>query len=133
LSFAGEQRDYVRQVAEKLESSGLKVFYDEFFESQLWGKNLSEYLHNVYYSQSDYCIMFISNEYISKMWPSFEGKCANAMDLEEFGKYILPVVFEGAQMPGMDPDKRYLNASKYTPLQIAEIFIKRFAENQQNQ
>jgi hypothetical protein len=131
LSFAGEQRDFVRQVAERLENQGLKVFYDEFFESQLWGRNLPEYLHDVYYSRSDYCIMFISNDYISKMWPSFEGKCANARDIEEFGNYILPVVFEGAKMPGMDPEKKYLSASKYSPIQIAEIFIKRFDEDQQ--
>lgn len=131
LSFAGEQRGYVRQVAERLESQGIKVFYDEFFESQLWGRNLPEYLKEVYYSKSDYCIMFISKDYISKMWPTYEGKCANARDLEEFGNYILPVVFEGTKMPGLDPGKKYLNASKYTPQQVADIFIKRFEEDQQ--
>ena len=131
LSFAGEQRDYVRQVAERLEGQGIKVFYDEFFESQLWGRNLPNYLKEVYYSKSDYCIMFISKDYTSKMWPAYEGKCANARDLEMFGDYILPVVFEGAKMPGLDPGKKYLNASKYTPQQIADIFIKRFEEDQQ--
>jgi hypothetical protein len=65
------------------------------------------------------------------MWPAYEGKCANARDLEEFGDYILPVVFEGAKMPGLDPGKKYLSASKYTPQQIADIFIKRFEEDQQ--
>lgn len=75
--------------------------------------------------------MFISNDYISKMWPSFEGKCANARDLEEFGDYILPVVFEGARMPGIDPSKKYLSASKHSPQQIADIFIKRLEEDQQ--
>lgn len=130
LSFAGEQREYVRQVAERLESQGIKVFYDEFFESQLWGRNLLDYLKEVYYSKSDYCIMFISKEYTSKMWPTFEGKCANAKDLEEFGDYILPVEFEGTKMPGLDPGKKYLSASKYTPQQVADIFIKRFEEDQ---
>jgi hypothetical protein len=62
LSFAGEQRNYVRQVAERLEGQGIKVFYDEFFESQLWGRNLPNYLKEVYYSKSNYCIMFISKD-----------------------------------------------------------------------
>ena len=130
LSFAGEQRDYVRQVAERLEGQGIKVFYDEFFESQLWGRNLPNYLKDVYYSKSNYCIIFISDDYTSKMWPVYEGKCANARDLEEFGDYILPVVFEGAKMPGLDPGKKYLSASKHTPQQIADIFVKRFEEDQ---
>jgi hypothetical protein len=94
------------------------------------GKESLEYLREVYYSKSDYCIMFISKEYISKMWPAFEGKCANARDLEEFGNYILPVIFEGTKMLGLDPGKKYLSASKYTPLQVADIFIKRFEEDQ---
>jgi hypothetical protein len=39
LSFAGEQRDYVREVAKVLaEEYGLKVFFDEFEEDKLWGK-----------------------------------------------------------------------------------------------
>lgn len=130
LSFAGEQRYYVKPVADYLQSQGIKVFYDEFYDSQLWGRNLPEYLKEVYYSKSNYCIMFISKEYISKMYPAFEGKYANARDLEEFGDYILPVVFEGTKMPGLDPGKKYLSASKYLPQQVAEIFIKRYEEDQ---
>jgi hypothetical protein len=38
LSFAGEDREYVGQVAKILESKGTKVFYDKFEEADLWGK-----------------------------------------------------------------------------------------------
>ena len=40
LSFAGEQPDYVRRVAEDIQYRVLRVFYDEIEEDQLWGKNL---------------------------------------------------------------------------------------------
>jgi len=40
LSFAGEDREYVEQVAILLKRFGVKVFYDKFEESNLWGKNL---------------------------------------------------------------------------------------------
>jgi len=40
LSFAGEDRGYVRSVAEGLKAKGVSVFYDEFEEVALWGENL---------------------------------------------------------------------------------------------
>lgn len=129
LSFAGEQREYVCEVAKILEQRGIKVFYDEFCESHLWGKNLVDYFKKVYYSRSKYCIMFISKEYISKMWPIHERKCATARDIEEFGEYILPVVFERVEVPGLDPAKKYLSAKKYTPKRIANMFIEKYEAN----
>ncbi|MEG2492469.1 MAG: hypothetical protein RSA67_08020, partial [Alistipes sp.] len=48
LSFAGEDRSYVDQVANTLKLKGVSVFYDKFEEANLWGKNLYEYLSDIY-------------------------------------------------------------------------------------
>ena len=40
LSFAGEDRDYVRQVAAGLDDRQVDVFFDEYEQVNLWGKNL---------------------------------------------------------------------------------------------
>ena len=40
LSFAGEDREYVEQVALFLKKKNIAVFYDYFEEVDLWGKNL---------------------------------------------------------------------------------------------
>lgn len=48
LSFAGEDRHYARQVAESLREKGIRVFYDEFEEANLWGKDLYQYLCDIY-------------------------------------------------------------------------------------
>ena len=53
LSFASENRDYVDQVANLLRDSGVKVFYDLFEEANLWGKNLYDYLSDIYINTSD--------------------------------------------------------------------------------
>jgi hypothetical protein len=45
LSFAGEDRAYVDQVASILRDEGVSIFYDKFEEVNLWGKNLYDYLH----------------------------------------------------------------------------------------
>ena len=38
LSFAGENRVYVEEVAQALRSAGVSVFYDKFEQAGLWGK-----------------------------------------------------------------------------------------------
>lgn len=129
LSFAGEQRDYVEKVAIILKRKGLDVFYDKFKQSHLWGKNLVEYFQKVYYSKSKFCIMFISRDYLRKMWPVHERKNATARDLEQFGEYILPVIFERVNVPGLDKHRGYLNAKKLTPEMIAQSFLEKFENN----
>ena len=53
LSFAGEDRPYVDQVANLLRDSDIKIFYDIFEESNLWGKNLYDYLSAVYQNKAE--------------------------------------------------------------------------------
>ena len=48
LSFAGEQRGYVEDVARALQSRGIIVFYDEFEKIALWGKHLAEEFQRIY-------------------------------------------------------------------------------------
>jgi len=38
LSFAGEDRVYVEKVAKYLKEKGIKVFYDDYEKTGLWGK-----------------------------------------------------------------------------------------------
>lgn len=48
LSFAGEQRDHASRVAEELKSRVVRVFYDLFEETELWGMNLYDHLTEIY-------------------------------------------------------------------------------------
>ena len=47
LSFAGEDRAYVEEVAQTLRTLGVSVFYDKFEEAELWGKDLKSHLHDI--------------------------------------------------------------------------------------
>ena len=47
LSFAGEDREYVDAVASHLQEAGVRVFYDRFEETKLWGKNLYDHLSDI--------------------------------------------------------------------------------------
>ena len=129
LSFAGEQREYVEEVANILASKGIKVFYDEFFKSHLWGKDLAVYLQEVYYSKSEWCIMFLSKQYVEKAWPTHERKSALARDVEVRGGYILPVKFDDIEIPGLQHTVSYQNAKAQSPQEIAQLFLEKLKKN----
>src|SRR5690349_13729629 len=90
LSFAGEDRAYVDQVANILRDRGIRVFYDLFEETDLWGKDLYARLTDVYQNRAKFTVMFISAAYGSKLWTNHERKAAQARAFQEAQEYILP-------------------------------------------
>jgi hypothetical protein len=100
LSFAGEQRPYLEQVAAGLKSHGVKVFYDSYERVTLWGKDLYTHLDDVYQNQARFVVLFGSAEYASKVWTKHELRSAQARALNEKGEYILPARFDDTKIPG---------------------------------
>ena len=101
LSFAGEDRDVAEKIAYALISLGLRVFYDKFERHVLLGKNLFDYLTEVYSSRSKFCLVLVSKSYVSKEWTNLERQSAQARSLTRSSEYILPVRIDGIAMPGM--------------------------------
>jgi len=60
LSFAGEQRDYVEDVAQHLAARSVGVFYDGFQQTWLWGRDGVEAFHEVFAETSNFVVMFVS-------------------------------------------------------------------------
>ncbi len=67
LSFAGEDREYVDQVAHDLKGKGISVFNDKFEEANLWSKNLYDYLRDISRNKALYTVMFISDDCNKKL------------------------------------------------------------------
>jgi hypothetical protein len=44
LSFADAERDFARAIHDLATANGLRIFLDEEFQHEIWGKNLVEYL-----------------------------------------------------------------------------------------
>lgn len=89
LSFAGENRTYAADVAERLRGQGVRVFYDQYEQAMLWGKNLYDHLEYVYRRAARYCVLFISEHYADKVWTNHERQSAQARALEENHEYVL--------------------------------------------
>lgn len=129
LSFAGEQREYVKKVSEYLTKLGIKHFYDNSEQVDLWGKNLAQYLDSIYFEQSKYFIPFISQEYIEKKWTKLELASALDRNMEfsrpDFQQYILPVKFEDIRVHGIVGSIGHIDACSVTPEKLAEIIYKK--------
>ena len=121
LSFAGEDRKYVEQVAQILIASDVALFYDNYEEASLWGKNLVEHLHKVYSGSGRYCVMFISAAYAEKVWPTHERRSAFEKAIESKEEYILPARFDDTEIPGLHKHIAYVDLRRKTPKELAKL------------
>jgi hypothetical protein len=130
LSFAGEDRDYVKKVAQVLSENGVKVFYDEFEEVDLWGKDLGIHFDFVYRKSARYCIPFISKHYKAKVWTNYEIRTAIARAIQSNEEYILPSRFDDTEIEGIRPTLGFIELTKYSPEQFASLIIKKLKKEQ---
>ena len=88
VSFAGEDRSTVEYIVKLLRHNGVRVFYDAWEQSELWGKDLYIYLDEIYRTAAQYCLIFVSENYIKKAWTKHELRSAQARAFEENSEYI---------------------------------------------
>lgn len=109
ISFAGEDRKIAESIAEKLKKEGVKVFYDKYETSTLWGKDLYEHLNDVYKNKAKYCLMIISYSYRNKQWTTHERKAAQARAFSQNKEYILPLKLDDTEIPGLNETIGYVD------------------------
>jgi hypothetical protein len=109
LSFAGEDRRYARALAELLRTAGFSVFYDEYEQATLWGRNLYTPLSDVYQNKARFCLMFISANYARKLWTKRERESAQARAFRESHEYILPLRLDDTALPGLEDTVGYID------------------------
>ena len=127
LSFAGAQRDYVKQVAEALKARGVRYFYDDEEQIGLWGKSLAEELPAIYGEQAAAVVVFVSAEYAARDWTRLERRAALARAVRERREYVLPARFDDTQLPGLLPDVSYVDLRIRTPQLFAAMIEAKLA------
>ncbi len=125
LSFAGEDREYVEEVASQARSRNIHVFYDKYEQVELWGKNLYKHLADVYQNQARFCVIFISENYARKLWTDHELSSAQARAFQEHEDYLLPVRFDDTEIPGVLRTIGYINGREVSPEKLADMIEQR--------
>lgn len=129
LSFAGENRDYVRGVAESLKAKGVRVFYDDFEKALLWGENLTERFVDVYMDSSRYVVLFISEHYRDKVWTRLERRAALARALTEDRAYVLPARFDDTEIEGLLPTVGYEDLREISPAEFSVLICHKIGHD----
>ena len=133
LSFAGEDREYVEEVASILRKMEIRVFYDKYEEVSLWGKDLYTHLREIYFERVEYVVMFLSSNFKDKLWTNHERESAQARAFTEKKEYILPARFDETQIPGILPTIGYIDLNNYSPAEFAEIIKQKIGPIQRQQ
>jgi len=127
LSFAGTEREYAETLATIVRDAGYAIFYDDFYQEHLWGKDLFVFFDEIYRKKSRFCVMFVSEQYRDRMWTNHERQSAQARVLEEKGaEYILPIQVGQIELPGLRPTVGYIRLSPRRSIQdIAQVLIRK--------
>jgi diphthamide synthase (EF-2-diphthine--ammonia ligase) len=126
ISFAASERPLAEQLATMLRRAGLEVFYDDFYADVLWGKDLVVSFDDVFRKDSRFCVVFVSKEYLVRMWTNHERQSAQARALaERTREYLLPVQVDNCELPGMPRTIGYLSLRKYSIEEIGALLLRK--------
>ncbi|HEC92701.1 MAG TPA: TIR domain-containing protein [Candidatus Atribacteria bacterium] len=112
ITFAGEDREIAKNLAETLRANDVKVFYDEFYKSDLWGKKLTKYFQDVYGPKTKFVVLLISKDYPVKDWTDFEFSIIRTEAKQRKTEFILPIKLDDTKMLGVHEDTGYLDYRK---------------------
>lgn len=127
FSFAGEQRPYVERVYNILNTRGIRVFYDGGQIASLWGRDLYQYLTDIYSGRARYCVVFLSQDYARKLWTRHELKAAQARAFKESEEYMLPARFDDTSIPGLLSTVGYVDLSQLSPEKFADLVVEKLS------
>ncbi len=101
------------------------MFYDEYAQAELWGKDLYVHLTKIYRDESKYCLMLLSESYAQKQWTSHERRAAQARAFAENREYILPLRIDDAQIDGVLDTTGYIDIRQSFTEKVVELLIEK--------
>lgn len=127
LSFCGDYREYVQDVAEVLSHAIGRdsVFYDKYYEAELARPNLDVYLSEIYAEQSEISAVFFSEGYVEKEWCGLEWRTMRESLKRKNGNDIMPLKFDDTDVEGLLSLDGYIDISTKKPFEVAHLILQR--------
>jgi hypothetical protein len=133
VSFAGQDRAVVEEFVNILASNHISVFYDSWEQAELWGKDLYQYLDMIYSQAAQYCVIFVSSNYVKKAWTKHELRSAQARAFQQNSEYILPIKLDETELPGLPGTVAYIDVRHTRIDEVAHLLLEKLnASNQPN-
>ncbi|MDV6340249.1 TIR domain-containing protein [Nitrosomonas sp. Is24] len=132
LSFPGEHRNFVSQVADVLaESLGKdKVFYDQWYTAELAQPDMDTLLQSFYHKHAELVVPFLCADYERKKWCGLEWRAIRDLIKQRQSKDIMPMRFDSAEITGFYSIDGYVDLNDLAPQRAAEMILERLRLNQ---
>lgn len=127
LSFPGEKREFILQVAEILSSLFGRegILYDDYFTAELARPDLDLYLSALYREHSELVVPFFSTGYEIKKWCKLEWRQMRDILFNLEGHQIMPFRFDDTTVSGTLSIDGYVQVGNRTPQEIAKLICER--------
>lgn len=131
LSFPGEHRTFVEQVAAALSSQIGKdrVLYDKYYEAEFARPNLDTHLQSLYHDDSELIAVFLCEDYEYKEWCGLEWRAIRDLIKKRQASSVMPFRFDMTEIPGLFSTDGYVWIDNRSPQEIATIILKRLEVN----
>ena len=135
LSFPGERRPFVEQVADELikRLAREKVFYDRNFEAELARPDMDAYLQAIYRQHAELVVVFLCAEYEAKTWCKLEWRAVRDTLGRKRADNVMPVRFDETHVDGLFAIDGYVNVGNRQPTEIADLIMQRLKLNREAQ
>lgn len=128
ISFAGPQRNLGRELAEALVAKGCRVFFDEHFEHEMLGRDGADYLNDIFFRQSHFCVALISQSYQERAWTQLERRAAQARELETGPGFLLPVIVDGSRPDWLLPTRIHFDLQQRSMSDLIGLLERKMRE-----
>lgn len=129
LSFPGEERELVKQIAGELE--GLlgpdRCFYDRNYAGQLARPGMDVLLQGIYRERAKLVIVFISGHYQTKDWCGVEFRAIRDIINRRESERVMYIKTGEGTVEGVLPNDGYVDARHHSPRELAEFIQDRLS------
>jgi hypothetical protein len=131
LSFPGERRDFVEQVAAQLadQVGRDRVLYDQYYEAEFARPDLDTYLQRLYHDESELIAVFLCADYERKDWCGLEWRAIRDLIKKRQASTVMPLRFDNTEIPGLFSTDGYVWIDNRSPAEIADLILQRIGIN----
>jgi hypothetical protein len=128
LSFPGEWREYVEQVASALLPAlgKARIFYDAWHEGLIIGIASNRKLQDIYATDSDLIVPFFCEDYRRKVWCGCEWRAIEELLHDQQFDRVLPFRFDHVKIPGSFKQDILPIVSDRSPEDVASLIVDRY-------
>ncbi|MGC3957092.1 MAG: AAA family ATPase [Verrucomicrobiota bacterium] len=132
FSFAGEKRNYVKQVADLLakQFGEDKILYDKFYEAKFAKAGLAFSLPELYHTETDLIVTVFCQDYDKKEWCGLEWNAIYGLIKQGKVEQVMLTRFNRVEGKGLYGLAGFIELDEKSTEETARLILERLADNE---